>query len=81
MTRQRAPHNDHLNEIRKGFSIALVSLGDANPNELTVASGQIAALRQSANQPLSFSEVEHWIANCHLWSFTPAVVMSLWDVL
>jgi alkylated DNA repair dioxygenase AlkB len=22
-----APHNDHLNEIRKGFSIALVSLG------------------------------------------------------
>jgi alkylated DNA repair dioxygenase AlkB len=24
-----APHNDHLNEIRKGFSIALVSLGAA----------------------------------------------------
>jgi alkylated DNA repair dioxygenase AlkB len=24
-----APHNDHLNEIRKGFSIALVSLGSA----------------------------------------------------
>src|SRR2546426_7331019 len=25
--REVAPHNDHLNEIRKGFPIALVSLG------------------------------------------------------
>jgi hypothetical protein len=56
-------------------------VGDANPNELTAAPRPFAALQQSANLPLSFSEVEHWSANCQLRSFTPAVVLGLWDVI
>jgi alkylated DNA repair dioxygenase AlkB len=34
-----APHNDHLNEIRKGFPIALVSLGEARRMTIRAKAG------------------------------------------